>query len=205
MNESPRARASGVPGRAWRVSLGLVLCGTALLAPAYQCLFTTHDVALSTHLGFGLLFAAPMAGVGLTRLVGAHVRHPQLACGLWVLTLCLGAAQSAERFASWTESDRLIASLRQYVTPGAGRYLASQPDVAAYYLRDITDRTQWTSLHGIGYRDGGGDLPGHREAFDGGRFDLVVLDGRSPGDAAVAEALKDSGGGPGDYRIWVKR
>ncbi|MEV4948108.1 glycosyltransferase family 39 protein [Streptomyces sp. NPDC053755] len=221
MNESPRARLSGVPGRAWRVSLGLVLCGTALLAPACQIHLAAH-VALYKHLGFGLLFAAPMAGVGLTRLVGAHVRHPQLACGLWVLTLCLGAAQSAERFVSWPESDRLAASLRQYVTPGAGRYLASQPHVPVYYLRDITDQARWTSLHGIGYRDAGGALhtgaDGHREALDDGWFDLVVLDGRTRMDAIVTEALKDSGryrllgvvpyrlgGGPGDYRIWVKR
>ncbi|MFD3944259.1 ArnT family glycosyltransferase [Streptomyces sp. NPDC058579] len=221
MNEAPRTRRLAGPGRARRVLLGLLLCGTALLAPMFQ----THlasSVALHEHLGFGLLFAAPMAGVGLTRLVGAHFRRPQLACALWVVALCLGISQSAERFASSPDSNRLNAVLRQHVTPAMGRYLASQRDVVAYHLRDRTDQTRWTSLHGIRYRDPGGTVrrgaDGYRKALADGWFDLVVLDGRTPMDRVVAGALRDNAHyrllgripyegarGAGDYRIWVKR
>ncbi|MFJ9827347.1 glycosyltransferase family 39 protein [Streptomyces sp. NPDC101160] len=223
MNESPATRRLPVPGRGWRVLLGLLLCGTALLAPAYQIHLHT-SVALYKHLGFGLLFAAPLAGVGLTRLVGAHFRHPQLACALWVVMLCLGMGQSVERFATWPDSSRLTASLRQYITPGEGRYLASLPNVPVYYLRDITDHTHWTSLYWIGYQDADGavhhDDDGYRTAIADGWFDLIVLDGVTvpQKDKVVAAALKDSdkyrllgtlpfrlGDGQGSYRIWVRR
>ncbi|MGW4158418.1 glycosyltransferase family 39 protein [Streptomyces sp. NPDC004788] len=223
MNESPATRGLPVPGRSWRVLLGLLLCGTALLAPAYQIHLHT-SVALYKHLGFGLLFAAPLAGVGLTRLVGAHFRHPQLACALWVVMLCLGMGQSVERFASWPDSSRLTASLRQYITPGEGRYLASLPNVPVYYLRDITDHTHWTSLYWIGYQDADGavhhDDDGYRTAIADGWFDLIVLDGVTvpQKDKVIAAALKDSdkyrllgtlpfrlGEGQGTYRIWVRR
>ena len=51
----------------WRLAIGLLLCGTALLAPAYQMHLHT-GVSLHKHIGYGSLFAAPMAGVGLSRL-----------------------------------------------------------------------------------------------------------------------------------------
>ncbi|MER6994644.1 glycosyltransferase family 39 protein [Streptomyces sp. NPDC000410] len=93
MNEWPPALRFGDPGRTWRVLLGVLLCGTALIAPVCQL-----------QPGAGLLFAAPMAGIGLTRLTGAHFRHPQMACLLWVVLLCLGMVRSAERFSSWPDA-----------------------------------------------------------------------------------------------------
>ncbi|WP_326723282.1 glycosyltransferase family 39 protein [Streptomyces sp. NBC_00243] len=221
MNESPWAARLGVPGGVWRALLGLLLCGTALLAPAYQIHLGT-SVALYKHLGFGLLFAAPMAGVGLTRLVGAHFRFPQIACVLWVAMLCTGVTKSAEWFTSWPEASRLNMALRQYVTPGAGRYLAETPNVPVYYLRDITDQTHWTSLYYIGYRDAHGTVhhgeDGYRRALADGWFDLVVLDGVATPqmDPVITAAVRSSGKyrlmatvpfgeDHGRYRIWVKR
>ena len=100
MNESPLALRLGNPGRRRRALLGLLLCGTAVLAPAYQVHLGTV-VSLFKHVGFGLLFAAPMAGVGVTRLVGAHFRYPQLGIMLWTAMLCLGIQQADWRFDVW--------------------------------------------------------------------------------------------------------
>ncbi|MFD3373979.1 MULTISPECIES: glycosyltransferase family 39 protein [unclassified Streptomyces] len=221
MNESPPVARLGVPGGVWRALLGLLLCGTALLALGYQIHLAT-SVAFYTHLGFGLLFAAPMAGVGLTRLVGEHFRFPQLACLLWVATLCVGVTKSAEWFTSWPEASRLNVAPRQYATPGAGRYLAETPDVPVHYLRDITDRTQWTSLRSTGYLDTLGTVhhgdDGYRKALADGWFDVVVLDGVATPrmESVVAAAVRSSGKyrplgtvpfgeDRGRYRIWVKR
>ncbi|NED92617.1 hypothetical protein G3I76_72760, partial [Streptomyces sp. SID11233] len=76
-----------------RALLGLLLTGTAFLAPAYQIHLQT-EVSLFKHVGFGLLFAAPMAGLGMSRLIGPHFRNPQLGIMLFVLTLVLGMVQA---------------------------------------------------------------------------------------------------------------
>ncbi|GGN83494.1 hypothetical protein GCM10011579_072380 [Streptomyces albiflavescens] len=221
MSEAPQAARLGAPGGVWRTLLGLLLCGTALLAPLYQ-IHLAAAISLNKHVGFGLLFAAPMAGVGLTRLVGAHFRFPQLACVLWVATLCVGLTKSAEWFSSRPDMSQVNALLRQHVTPGAGHYLAETPDVPAYYLRDITKPTQWSSLYYIAYKDAHGTVhqgrDGYRKALADGWFDLVVLDGVAKPDMnpVITEAVRRSGhyrllatlpyaGNSGSFRIWVKQ
>lgn len=220
MNESPSTAHLGVPGGIWRTLLGLLLCATALLAPAYQIHLAT-SVALYKHLGFGLLFAAPMAGVGLTRLVGAHFRFPQLACVLWVATLCVGVTKSTEWFASWPETSRLNIVLRPHIIPDRGRYLAESPNTPVYYLRDITDQTRWSSLYYMSYKDAHGTVhhgkDGYRKALADGWFDLVVLDGVAMPelDPVITAAVRSSGryrllgtvpfSETGRFRIWVKQ
>ncbi|MFI5618832.1 glycosyltransferase family 39 protein [Streptomyces sp. NPDC051567] len=213
MNESPLSLRMSGPGRRRRSLVGVLLCGTAVLAPAFQ-LRPDTPAALYAHLGFGMLFAAPMAGIGLTRLVGKHFRYPQLGIMLWVTLLCLGIAQSEQRFASWPDARLLTPVLKEHITPGAeGRYLASAPHVAVYYLRDRTDGSRWTALS---------DRPAAavRAGIDSGAYDLVVLDDvTSPGASRAAEAALAGSGkyhlvgqipfhigdGLGKYRIWAKR
>ncbi|MFD0329584.1 hypothetical protein ACFQZC_18805 [Streptacidiphilus monticola] len=75
----------------------------ALLAAAIQ-LRAQSTAGLAEHTGLGLLFAAPLVGIALTRLVGAHFRYPQLGLLAWVLLLALGINQSTGRFASWPDA-----------------------------------------------------------------------------------------------------
>ncbi len=89
-----------------RVLLGLVLTGTALLAPAYQAHLHT-DISFLKHIGFGLFFAAPMAGVGLARIMGDHFRRPQIGIAVWGLALLLGMTEATHLFGAWGERDRL--------------------------------------------------------------------------------------------------
>ncbi|MEU1198587.1 glycosyltransferase family 39 protein [Streptomyces sp. NPDC005813] len=194
MHESPLARRLGGPSRRRRAMLGLLLCVTALLAPAYQMHLGT-GVSLFKHIGFGLLFAASMAGVGLTRLMGAHVRHPHLGIALWTATLCLGISQADWRFGNWPDSSLMIRTISADVN-GAGHYLCSAPEVPAYYLRDRTTRRQWQSVFGMEYTDRdhtrhtGDDA--YRAALRDGEFDLIVLDGfTNPRvDAVVTDAVR---------------
>lgn len=221
MNESPQALRLGAPGWRWRALLGIVLCGTALLAPAYQVHLGTV-VSLFKHVGFGLLFAAPMAGVGVTRLVGAHFRYPQLGIMLWTAMLCLGIQQADWRFDIWPNSSKMISAIQSHVN-SKGTYLASTPEVPVYYLREKSTHQQWNSLFGMEYKDKKGKYysgdQAYKEAVKDGDFDLIVLDGLTNPrmDHIVAAAVKGNAhyrllaeipfrnaNGTSDYRIWLK-
>lgn len=221
MNESPMTWRMSSPGWRWRTLLGLVLCGTALLAPAYQIHLHT-SVSLFKHIGFGLFFAAPMAGIGVTRLVGAHFRYPQLGILLWVVLLCMGLSQSEGRFGIWPNSSRLVTALKPHVNE-KGHYLGATYEVPVYYLRDQTRQKQWTSTFSITYHDKKGTTytgnDGYAHAIKDGYFDLVVLDGLTTKDTDdfIAGQLRTSAhyrllgsipfkvlAGTGSYRIWVK-
>jgi hypothetical protein len=221
MNESPQALRLGAPGWRWRALLGVVLCGTALLAPAYQVHLGTV-VSLFKHVGFGLLFAAPMAGVGVTRLVGAHFRYPQLGIMLWTAVLCLGIQQADWRFDVWPNSSKMISAVESHVN-SKGTYLASTPEVPVYYLREKSTHKQWNSLFGMEYKDKKGKHysgdQAYKEAVKDGDFDLIVLDGLTNPrvDDIVAAAVKGNphyrllaeipfrnANGTSEYRIWLK-
>ncbi|MEV4441915.1 glycosyltransferase family 39 protein [Streptomyces sp. NPDC049577] len=223
MNESPRSLELTGPGWRWRALIGLLLCGTALIAPACQ-MYVGDGESLYKHVGLGLLFAAPMAGIGVSRLVGAHFRYPQLGIMLWVGMLCMGIAQSDWRFGVWPDSTHLVQALRPQVD-GKGRYLSSAREVPLYYLRDRTSPGQWTSTSEISYKDPAGTVhtgkDGYRRALADGWFDIVVLDGlhTSTGeDLLIATELRSNphyrlsatvpfktSSGTGVYRIWTRR
>ncbi|MFJ8537584.1 glycosyltransferase family 39 protein [Streptomyces sp. NPDC093591] len=221
MNESPLALRLGNPGWRWRALLGLVLCGTAVLAPAYQIHLGTV-VSLFKHVGFGLLFAAPMAGVGVSRLMGAHFRYPQLGIMLWTAVLCLGIQQADWRFDIWPNSTKMINAIEPHVD-SKGEYLASTPEVPVYYLYDKSSHRQWHSLFGMEYKDAKGKYYGGDEAYKAavkaGKFDLIVLDGLTNPrvDDIIAAATKGNShyrllaeipfrnaNGTSEYRIWIK-
>ncbi|MFD9440440.1 ArnT family glycosyltransferase [Streptomyces sp. NPDC060006] len=223
-----RARMGEMPwiggetsGRWRRVMLGLVLTGTALLAPAYQIHLQT-EISLYKHVGFGLFFAAPMAGLGMARLVGPHFRHPQLGILLYVLTLVFGMVQ-AQRAFSFPDSTQMTAYLRTVVDK-KGTYLAEEQEVPGYYLRDKTDWTQWQNTYFMDYRGKDGKQytgpDAFRQAVRDGKFDAIVMHGGvSPATFdAVKEGLKGNAhyrlaavlpfttsSGENAYRIWVKR
>jgi hypothetical protein len=221
MGEVPGTEDVAVPGRLWRTCLGLLLCGTALLAPAYQMYLHT-GVSLHKHIGYGLLFAAPMVGVGLTRLVGAHFRHPQLGILAWVVLLVLGMTQSDQLYRAWPDSTQMVAALKAELKPG-GRYLVEANSALRYYLREETAPKQWTSTYTITYTTRGGTRlsgeTGFRAAISEGYFDVIVLD-RSVTeelDTQIAAQLSRSARyrlranlpfrnsyGTGSYQIWVK-
>ncbi|MFJ6381841.1 glycosyltransferase family 39 protein [Kitasatospora sp. NPDC092039] len=199
MNEHDAAEKDPVPTtRGQRALLGAVLTVTALLVPAAH-LWTGTSGALFRHLGYGMLLAAPLAGVGLTRLVGAHFRHPQLGILVWVALLALGLEQSALRYQNGPDSGRLLAVLRVHTEP-QGRYLTEVDGLAEYYLGSVSRPEQWVSARaGTEYRDGAGVQhhgdDGSVAAIRDGWFTMVVLDSTAPRatDRALSAALADAG------------
>ena len=206
-------------GTGWRLCLSLVMCGSSLLAPAYQIYLHT-DVSLHKHIGYGLFFVAPMAGVGLTRMMGPHFRRAAIGILFAAILLSSGVAQSQWRFNTWPNSTQLIEVLRPWVNP-YGHYLADAYEVPQLYLFGPTNPSQWASTYVLFYTTSSGKtLTGpaaYRAAIGDGYFDIIVLDNQtSPGiDQAVRQAVSSSPqyrllaklpftNERGAYMIWVK-
>jgi hypothetical protein len=220
LGEVPRTMGGDDRAWPWRLALGLLLCSTALLAPAYQMHVQT-GVSLHKHIGYGLLFAASMAGLGLSRIMGAHFRYPQLAIVSWVALLTLGISQSQYLYHGWADSTQLITMIRPELQP-KGRYLVENDAVPKYYFRTETTPQQWTSTYTIEYIDRSGERlsgeQGYSAALSDGYFDVVVLDWTVTKelDKAIVRQLRtndkyrmlgrlpyQTSYGKGYYEIWV--
>jgi hypothetical protein len=178
--------------RAW---LGGSLTGTLFLVTGYE-LLQGSDAQLDRIIGFGIFFAAPMAGIGLVRLVGDHFRRPQLGIAAWAFALTLGLGQAGQLFASWPDSAPLVTQLSRYVGPG-DRYLVEDDDVPMYYLSADADAQpdQFTSTYYFAFAAPGGELtgtPAYLAAIKAGYFTVIAYNfSFTPQlDKAMAAALE---------------
>ncbi len=212
--------ASG--GRLWRLALGVVLTGTALLAPADQIHIHTLT-SLQKHIGFGLFFAAPFAGIGLARIIGDHFRRAQVGIAIWGAALVIGMTQANDLFDGWPDSSGLVPVLAHYLQPGA-HYLVEVDEVPIYYLHNHRDAQpdQFTSTYFIGYTDRQGQYltgnAGFVAAIKAGYFKVVAYNGQvTPGlDDVLAGTLRadpdyrlaaavPANGHTVTYYVWVRR
>jgi len=166
-----------------RLPSGLLLFGSALLAPLYHT-YKGELVSLDKHLAFSMFFLAPLAGIAIASLVrlwqNRFVRlswFPMLA--LCLVTFPLGLQQARTLYEGWSSSTQLTAFLRPKVQPGTAHYLAEDFDVLRYDLKNQTDIWQWSGLDYFVYTDkeqhnlSGGAA--YKAAFQEGYFDLVEL------------------------------
>jgi Dolichyl-phosphate-mannose-protein mannosyltransferase len=216
----PGEQTAPAGGRYRRLCLGLLLTGTALLAPAYQIHLHT-EVSLQKHIGFGLFFAAPMAGVGLARFVGDHFHRAQLGIMAWGLVLTMGMVQAAQLYQGWPNSTALVRQLSLQLRPGA-RYLVEVP---IYYLIGNRDAQpgQFTSTYNITYYGPQGQVltgtAGYLAAVRAQYFRVIAYsDTVTPGvDHVLANALESDphyrlaaavpqrdAAGTSTYYIWVR-
>ena len=222
----PRAHGHrSLPAARWqRVVLALLMAGTALLPVAYQAHLHTLT-SLQKHVGFGLFFAAPLAGYGLVRLVGPHFHRVQLGIGVMVLTFALGMGQSLSLFHGWPNSNTMVNELVKYQKPG-GHYLVEADEVPIYALRGDPDAepTQFTDTFYFAYTTSKGQaltgIPAYQAAIAAGYFQTVVYDGldNPPVDQAIAAAMyratyyqlvatipAPDSYGTGYYYFWVRK
>jgi hypothetical protein len=204
-----------------RVALAVVMAGTALLAPAYQAHLQTAT-SLQKHVGFGLFFAAPLAGYGLLRVVGPHLHRVQLGIGAVVLTFALGMGQSLSMFHSWPNSYAAVAEVVQYQKPGAHYLFADGPNII-YQLRGdpYVEPSQITDAFSFGWwNEQGKYITGdqaYASAIQAGYFQVVSYDfTANPGtEQAIAQALYNSpiyrlaakipSGGQSWSYVWVRK
>lgn len=219
----PEEHIGTVGGRFWRAALGAVLTGTALLAPIYQAHLHT-DISFQKHIGFGLFFAAPIAGLGLSRILGDYLRHPHVGIAIWSVALVFGLTWSGNFYSVWPSSGPFVRTFSEYLTSN-GRYLVEAPEVPIYYLENRRDAQprQFYSTFYISYVNKKGVTltgpAGYTAALDAGYFQTVAYYYQvTPDvDGVIAKALSTSHSyylaaeigindsyGPGDYFVWVK-
>ena len=196
----------------------------ALLAPAYQLHLHTA-VSLQKHVGFGLFFAAPLAGYGIVRLVGPNLHRVQLGIAVAVLGFALGMSQSLFQFHVWPNSTALVDEILRYQEPNA-HYLVSSDEVEIYSLRGDPDAepAQFDSTFFFGYVDTKGQYitgdPAYTEAIAAGYFQVIAYSGtdspaveqmlaeelyHDPDYRLVAQIPEPTSYGPTYYYVWVHR
>jgi hypothetical protein len=184
----PDERIAPAGGRIRRTLLGLVLTGTALLAPLYQVHLHT-DISFQKHIGFGLFFAAPMAGFGLARLMGDYFRRPHIGIGLWSLGLVLGMVQSGHLYQEWPSSAALTAAFETHLKPKAN-YLVEAPEVVIYALQGRSDAqpSQFTSTYSVAPLTSPANFAA---AVKNGQFQVICYDGdvTPANDQALGKSL----------------
>jgi 4-amino-4-deoxy-L-arabinose transferase-like glycosyltransferase len=194
-----RTRIASAGTRLHRALLGAVLGGTILLAPIEQIRIHT-ETSLYKHVGFGLMFAAPIVGVGLARVIGDHFRRTQIGIAVWCIALVVGMTTANNNFNAWPNSALLVADMTHYLRPDA-RYLVEVEEVPIYYLRNYPDAQprQFTSTYFISYYDAKQQKSltgnaGYEAAIKAGYFQVVAYNYQTtPGtDAVIAHALAQS-------------
>ena len=181
--------------RARRALLGGLMAGSALLAPIEQIRIHT-ETSLFKHVGFGLMLAAPIAGVGLARIIGDHFRRAQVGIAIWGVSLAIGMTCANNLFEAWPNSSVFIADLARHVHPG-DRYLVEVDEVPIYYLRDNpgAQPRQFTSTYYIGFTTKQGQFltgnAGYVAAIKAGYFNVVAFNYQTTPavDAVLARTL----------------
>ncbi len=164
--------------------LALVLFGSSLLPSAYH-IYSTEAVSMEKHVAFGMLFAAPLAGNALARLMaeqrGRFIGMRWLA-GLAICVVLFGTGvERAHTFmTNWPDNSTLVHVLRTQMRGGVSRILVEESEVPRYYMQDMTYYWEWFNLYFFEYRDDpkGRGLHGveaYKAAIDDGYFDLIVL------------------------------
>jgi hypothetical protein len=164
------------------LAAGLLLFASSLLIPIYH-VSRGEMVSLHKHMAFALFFAAPLAGCALEQLVG-HSRSKlisyRIGLGAAVSSiLLLGLWQAHSFYLSWASSTAMVRMLTTEINKGNDRYLAEDFNVSRFYLRDMTNPWQWTSLDYFTYTDESNHQHAGKDAYEvaiaEGYFDLVEL------------------------------
>lgn len=207
-----------------RAALAIVLTGTALVAPISHIHLHTLT-SLHKHVGFGLWFAAPMAGAALAHLIHAHTfRSLATALAACAAIAWLGTGQAAARFHDWPHTDQLVAVLRTQIRPVTGHYLVEENEVPRYYLRDLTQPYQWVGTFYFEYTDKKGNklagIPAYQAAIADRYFDVIALRygptasldrqidrqlDTQHGYELVATLAANSSFGDGNWHVWRRK
>ena len=191
----PGERVAPGGSRLRRALLGGLMAGSALLAPIEQIRIHT-ETSLFKHVGFGLMLAAPIAGVGLARIIGDHFRRAQVGIAIWGVSLAIGMTAAGSLFEAGRARPRSSPSLAHYIRPD-GRYLVEVDEVPIYYLRDNpgAQPRQFTSTYYFGYTARQGQFltgdAGYVAAIKAGYFNVVAFNYQTTPavDAVLAQTL----------------
>jgi len=172
------AESEHKPHLAVRIALGVVLAGTAFV-PTLSALRISSTESLNRHVGYGLLFAAPMMGIGLARIIADHFRRIQIGIAVWIVLLVFGVQQATVQYTSWLDLTPVNNALAAYYHPG-DRVLVDVYEPPIYYLHAWDDWSNWTSGFSMRYRAASGKVlwgeQAYEQAVKDGYFDVIATD-----------------------------
>jgi hypothetical protein len=185
-----------------------ILCGVltfaALLAPLHQAQIHVLT-SLDKHVAFGAWFCAVAAGYLLARAADVSLekgwRVPAAAAGIIAFA---GVAQATAYVQAWPSSAQMIPVLRSLVRAAGCPCLASEENVAYYYLAPIVRPGELTGPYYFGYWDSSAhrELSGisaYRMAIHDHLFHVVEIDpAEKPG--FFTSVARDLAATPG-YRL----
>jgi hypothetical protein len=202
-----------------RAVTGFVLAGTALIAPLSQVHIHT-TVSLHKHVAFGLMFAAPLAGLALSWLAAGAWYRAVAPVAVVAGLVVAGAVQSQALFTWWPDSSAMVARLSAQVTDSRQQVLAEGIAVPRYYLGSRIPIGNWHNpASPFSYTHDGTPLtglPAFEAAFADRYFTAVVLNDAAakPLDQQLITLMRTHGYrevallptrthfGSGTYSIW---
>jgi 4-amino-4-deoxy-L-arabinose transferase-like glycosyltransferase len=230
VGQPPDGRSQDGRSQVSRRLPGTLLAGALTLTATFATIYQAHlgtSVSLHKHIGFGLLFAAPVAGLGLAAAarLGAARAVPGFALGVCVLLAFYANHAVAPMYGGWPDSTGEVSALRPLVGPGKSqKYLVEENEIPRYYLAAQTEPYQWLTTYYFQYTTKSGTsltgLPAYQAAIYDGYFNLVVLDygptasldkqlkatlkADPSGYRLVASVPSTTSYGPRTYDIWQK-
>jgi hypothetical protein len=215
------AEAEHSPRLAVRIALGVVLAGTAFV-PTLSAIRISSTESLNRHVGYGLLFAAPMMGVGLARIIADHFRRIQIGIAVWIVLLVLGVQQATAQYATWRDSTPVNTVLAAYYQPG-DKLLVDVYEPEIYYLHAWDDWSNWYDGYSMRYQAKNGKILWNDQAYDqavtDGYFDVIATDKSNATTMSYTKltaainasnkyrlvAVLPSGTQAAPYYVWVKQ
>lgn len=159
-----------------RWPLCLVLLAMSIIGPLQQVRIG-ESTSLSKHVGFGLVFAAPLIGalaVGLIQRRWRPVGAPLLAC--IATLLCISGLLNASRFqTSWVDDSLLLTQLKKEIAISPKKaILGEEPSAQRYELRDLVQPSQWHDTFALRY-GGKSGMAAYQQAIDQTHFGTIYL------------------------------
>ena len=152
-----------------------VLLGGAVVGPAQQ-IRIGESTSLAKHVGFGMVFAAPLIGDLLARSLrlAPGVAAPLVAAVIGVLC-ALGVHFSGQYLTAWVQDDNLLPALTTAIAASPGKaILGEKPAPERYELRKLVAPTQWNDTYAFRYA-GLRDRAAYRQAIDESHFGVIYL------------------------------
>jgi cellulose synthase/poly-beta-1,6-N-acetylglucosamine synthase-like glycosyltransferase len=152
-----------------------VLLAGSIIGPAQQ-IRIGESTSLTKHVGFGIIFGAPLIGDLLARTLH-HARPltvPLVACVIGVLGV-LGVHFSGQFLTSWTQDNNLRPALLTAISASPHKaILGERPAPQRYELRKLVAPAQWNDTYSFYYAGLRGEQA-YKKAIDQSHFGVVYL------------------------------
>ena len=203
-----------------RWTIAAVLLAMSMMGPLQQ-IRIGEGTSLSKHVGFGIVFAAPLIGsllawtVTRTKLVGVAI-----AVAIAAMMIASGIRNSEQFLTTWVDDREMVAQLREEIAISPDKaILGEEPSAQRYALRAVTAPEQWNDTFVLLYGNKVGEAA-YREAIDQTHFGTIYLTLNTVNGRKINEYLTNfqtpyrlskkvpfyrHGQYAGDYLVWTPK